>query len=116
MILREWRGRVPHEKVDAYIGFLERIALPHYGKTSGHRGTWLLTDREHADGVEITLLTLWESRDAIHTFAGDDISRAVYYPEDDDFLLEKPERLRHYDVLHAPASQADIPFRLPVRY
>lgn len=116
MILREWRGRVPHEKTDAYVAFLEHIALPHYGRTAGHRGTWLLLDREQGDAAEITLLTLWESRDAIRAFAGDDISRAVYYPEDDDFLLEKPERLRHYDVLHGPAEFGDMPIRLSVRY
>ena len=113
MILREWRGRVPHEKTDAYVEFLERVALPHYGRTAGHHGTWLLLDRERGDDVEITLLTLWESRDAIHAFAGSDISRAVYCPQDDGFLLEKPERLRHYEVLHAPE---EIPFRLSVRY
>ncbi|HEX7029601.1 MAG TPA: antibiotic biosynthesis monooxygenase [Gammaproteobacteria bacterium] len=101
MILREWRGRVPHEKADAYVDVLGRTGLAEYAATPGHRGSWLLVDRE-GDAAEFTLLTLWESRDAIRAFAGDDISRAVYYPEDDAFLLEKPERLRHYDVLRRP--------------
>lgn len=105
MILREWRGRVPREKIDGYIEVLERTGLKEYAATPGHRGTWLLLDR-HADGgsrtAEFTLLTVWESHEAIAAFAGEDISRAVYYPEDDGFLLEKPERLRHYEVLRQP--------------
>lgn len=103
MILREWRGRVPREKIGEYLGVLERTGLKEYAGTPGHRGSSVLVDHS-GDGeiAEIVLLTLWESRDAIRAFAGEDISRAVYYPEDDAFLLEKPERLRHYDVLHWP--------------
>jgi len=101
MILREWRGRVPHEKVDDYVQVLEETGLKEYAATPGHSGTWLLLDRD-GEAAEITLLTLRTSRESIHAFAGEDISRAVYYPEDDDFLLEKPERLRHYEVLRQP--------------
>ena len=30
--------------------------------------------------------------DAIRGFAGDDVERAVYYPQDDRYLLTKPEK------------------------
>lgn len=103
MILREWRGRVPLEKVDDYREVLERTGLRDYAATPGHRGTLLTVDPTVATGqAEFMLLTLWESHQAIRAFAGDDIDRAVYYPEDDGFLLEKPPRLRHYEVLRAP--------------
>jgi heme-degrading monooxygenase HmoA len=98
MILREWRGRVPHEKVDGYIKVLEKTGLREYAATPGNRGVWLLLNRD-GEAAEFVTLTLWESRDAIRAFAGDDIGKAVYYPEDDEYLLEKPERLRHYEVL-----------------
>lgn len=101
MILREWRGRVPRGKSAAYLEFLRARAIPDYAAVAGHRGTWILVD----DGPELSefvLLTLWDSREAIRGFAGDDISRAYYYPEDPAFLLEMPERLRHYVVRHAP--------------
>ena len=104
VILREWRGRVPHDKTDAYLEFLDTRGTRGYATTPGHRGTWVLLDTESEPGVtEFTLLTLWESTESIKAFAGDDIGRAVYYPEDDDLLLEKPERLRHYTVVRAPA-------------
>lgn len=97
MIMREWRGRVPHEKADAYEAFLHTSGIADYGATPGNRGIWMLIDRS-GDATEFTLLTLWDSEDAIRAFAGDDIRLAHYYPEDDGFLLEKVKHVRHYEV------------------
>lgn len=97
MIMREWRGRVPHEEAEAYEAFLHTSGIADYAATPGNRGTWMLVDRT-ADATEFTLLTLWDSEQAIARFAGEDIRRAHYYPEDDGFLLEKPKFVRHYEV------------------
>ena len=35
---------------------------------------------------------------AIEAFAGEDIDRAVYYPEDDRYLLERDQHVVHYQV------------------
>jgi hypothetical protein len=43
--------------------------------------------------------TLWDSIEAIRRFAGEDPERARYYPEDDDFLLEKEELVTHAEVV-----------------
>jgi heme-degrading monooxygenase HmoA len=98
MIMREWRGRLPHHKVEDYLDYLKVTGLPEYAATPGHRGSWVLLDRE-GESAEYTLLTLWESRDAIRAFAGDDIARAKYYPEDHRFFTEMPEKVRHYELL-----------------
>jgi hypothetical protein len=45
------------------------------------------------------LITWWDDYDAIKSFAGPDPERAVYYPEDDDFLLEKEPNVTHYEVV-----------------
>jgi hypothetical protein len=42
---------------------------------------------------------MWDSRDSIRAFAGDDIDAAHYYPEDEQFLLELDPRCKHYDVV-----------------
>ena len=107
MILREWRGRVPRAKGSAYLEFLRARAMPDYAAVPGHRGTWILMD-EGPEVSEFVLLTLWDSREAIRGFAGDDISRARYYPEDPGFLLEMPERLRHYDVRERPLEALSV--------
>lgn len=113
MILREWRGRVPQVKTEAYLHFLRTQALPDYARTPGHHGTWIVVDR--GDGVsEFVLLTLWDSREAIRAFAGDDIRIARYYPEDPGFLLEMPAHVRHYDVEDMPSDAAREP-RLPIQ-
>jgi heme-degrading monooxygenase HmoA len=44
-------------------------------------------------------LTFWESLDAIRAFAGDDVERAKYYPEDPEFLLEFEPCVVHYEVV-----------------
>jgi hypothetical protein len=43
---------------------------------------------------------LWDSFDAVRRFAGDDIERAVYYPEDKEYLLSLEPNVEHYDVLY----------------
>jgi hypothetical protein len=45
------------------------------------------------------LLTLWESEEAIERFAGPEIERARYYPEDEEFLLELEPTVTHYGGL-----------------
>jgi len=105
MIMREWRGRLPRDKVDGYLEYLRVTGLSEYAKTPGHCGTWILLDRGvdgEAGVAEYTLLTLWESRDVIRAFAGEDIEKAKYYPEDDRYFLEMPEKVRHYEVIDWP--------------
>jgi hypothetical protein len=36
--------------------------------------------------------------EVIKNFAGQDIEKAKYYPEDDDFLLEFEEKVQHFEV------------------
>jgi hypothetical protein len=38
------------------------------------------------------------SEEAIRRFAGDHIDRAVFYPEDDRFLVARDEHVEHYQV------------------
>jgi heme-degrading monooxygenase HmoA len=80
---------------------LERTGFADYRATPGNRGVLALRHDE-GDQTHFQLITLWESRDAIARFAGDDIDRARYYPEDGDFLLEFEPRVTHHDVVVAP--------------
>lgn len=102
-VLREWRGRVPADRTDAYLAYLEKTGLAGYAATPGHRGSWVLLDRG-AEETEFVLLTLWDSAEAIRAFAGEDIGAARYYPEDGEYLRELPPRLRHYEVVHQPRA------------
>jgi hypothetical protein len=63
--------------------------------------------RIEGDVAHLLLTTLWDSVDAIKQFfAGEDYAVARYYPEDDDYLLE-----REPYVIHAEALMAVLPAR-----
>jgi len=73
-------------------------SLPDYRATPGNRGVRVLR-RAEGDVVHFLLVTFWDSFDAIRAFAGDDVERARYYPEDEEFLLELEPRVVHYEVI-----------------
>ena len=98
MIARMWHGRVPLAKADAYEAYLAATGLADYRATPGNRGAWLLRNDE-GEVAHFTTLTLWDSMEAIVAFAGPDVDRARYYPEDDAFLLERETHVRHFRVV-----------------
>ena len=98
MIARLWHGRVPAAKAAAYRDFLNRRAIHDYRSVPGNASVRIL-ERPEGDVVHFVTLTFWESMDAIRAFAGDDVERAKYYPEDQDFLLEFEPTVVHYTVV-----------------
>jgi heme-degrading monooxygenase HmoA len=100
VIARTWHGRVPTAKADAYEEYLQRTGLADYAATPGNCGLLALR-RTEGDVTHFVLTSLWDSVEAIQRFAGDDYTRARYYNEDDDFLLEREPLVTHYDVLLA---------------
>jgi heme-degrading monooxygenase HmoA len=104
MIARIWRGAVRLEDADAYVDYIRDTGLAAYVATPGNRGASMLR-RDAAERSEIITYSLWDSLDSIRAFAGDDIDAAVYYPEDDRFLVERDDRVSHYEV----AAQMDPP-------
>src|SRR6266581_579034 len=100
MIARIWRGRTRESDQNTYFEYLQRTGLKDYASTPGNRGVWVLR-RVYEGKAEFTLISLWDSWDAIKAFAGSEYERAVYYPEDKKFLLELEPKVTHYEVLHS---------------
>ena len=98
MIARIWHGRTTATRSDDYLAFLKQRALPDYQGTEGNRGAYILR-RIEGEHAHFLTLTFWESRKAIQTFAGAQIEKAKYYPEDKDFLLEFEPTVTHYEVI-----------------
>jgi heme-degrading monooxygenase HmoA len=98
VIARTWHGRVPAAKAEAYYAYLLRAGLADYRATPGNRGV-LLQRRIEGDVAHFLLTTLWDSVDAIKRFAGEDYEVARYYPEDDDYLLEREPYVTHAEAL-----------------
>lgn len=99
MIVRIWHGLTPAERADAYYDFLNRSGVPDYRATKGNKGVMVLR-RVDGEEAHFLLLSFWESLHDIESFAGSDLTRARYYPEDSDYLLEFEERVMHYELLN----------------
>jgi heme-degrading monooxygenase HmoA len=97
MIARIWRGAVRSADADEYADYIAGTGLAEYEQTPGNRGAWMLT-RDVGDRTEVMTFSLWESLDAVKAFAGDGYETAVYYPEDDRFLVDRDDNCAHYDV------------------
>ena len=102
MIARIWRGVVRREDADSYAGYIAETGFTAYGETAGNRGAWMLR-RDDGERTEFITFSLWDSRDAIRGFAGDDIEAAVLYPEDERYLVEHDDKVRHYEVVDTVA-------------
>ncbi|HKW42768.1 MAG TPA: antibiotic biosynthesis monooxygenase [Thermoplasmata archaeon] len=98
MIARTWHGRVPTAKADAFLEYLKRTGLSDYTSTPGNRGVLVLRRTEGAV-THFTLTTIWDSIEAVQRFAGKDYTKARYYPEDDDYLLEREALVTHDEVI-----------------
>jgi heme-degrading monooxygenase HmoA len=98
MIARMWRGWVRTERAAAYVDYIAGTGLAEYRGTAGNLGAQMLT-RDLGDGrTEVVTLSWWESLDSIRGFAGDDVSVAVFYPEDDDYLVDRETTVTHFEV------------------
>ena len=52
------------------------------------------------------MITMWESIDAVKRFAGETYDVAVFYPEDERYLVERDMTATHYVVdTHINASR-----------
>lgn len=98
MICRMWHGRTPRSKADAYAAFLEQRAVPDYRSVPGNLSVAVLRHDE-PEVTHFMTVTHWESEGSIRAFAGDDLLRAKYYPEDQGFLLEFEPSVQHFVVV-----------------
>jgi heme-degrading monooxygenase HmoA len=99
MTARIWRGVVRTGDADEYARYISDTGFSEYGRTEGNRGAWMLR-RDEGGETEFLTLSMWDSREAIKAFAGEDIEAAVLYPEDEKYLVGE-STISHYDVVDA---------------
>jgi heme-degrading monooxygenase HmoA len=93
-----WRGWVRTDRAAEYVAYIEQTGMAAYRATPGNVDAQMWT-RELGDGrTEVVTVSRWESLEVIVGFAGSDITRAVFYPEDDDFLVGREETVTHFTV------------------
>jgi heme-degrading monooxygenase HmoA len=100
VIARIWRGVVRTEDAEEYAVYIRDTGFNEYAETPGNRGAHML--RRDEDGrTEFITLSFWDSREAIERFAGQDIEKAVLYPEDERYLIERDPTVKHYEVVQS---------------
>jgi heme-degrading monooxygenase HmoA len=107
MIARIWRGAVAQADGDDYARYMNETGVAAYVSTPGNRGVWMLR-RNVDDKAQFLMFTLWDSMQAVEAFAGSMPEVAVFYPEDDRFLVERETVVTHYEVeTHATPQRAE---------
>lgn len=97
IITRVWHGITKAEHADAYLSFLENTGVPDYQKTIGNLSVeiWRLIE---SDICHFWTISKWGSIEDIKMFAGTDYEKAKYYEEDQKFLLNFEEKVKHMDT------------------
>ena len=98
MIARMWRGFALPEKADDYVQHLQMSVLPELRQIDGFQGVYLMRQDSSKD-VEFIVLTLWESMDAIHKFAGENAEVAVVAPAAQALFREYDSTVKHFEVV-----------------
>jgi heme-degrading monooxygenase HmoA len=100
MISRHWKGISRSDQADAYVSHLKAETFPALRAIPGFVRASILK-RDLATGVEFQIITVWESLDAIHAFAGEDAEVAVVPPVVRGMMVHFEARASHYEVVHA---------------
>jgi heme-degrading monooxygenase HmoA len=101
VIARVWRGWTRADDGDEYGRYLEHTGMSTARSTPGNRGACVLRRRD-GERVEFLTVLLWESLDGVRAFAGNDVTRARFFPEDERFLVERELEVGHYEVVSGP--------------
>ena len=96
-IARTWRGTTRADDADAYAAYLEESGVRELRATPGNERVLVLR-RVEGDAAEFWVISLWPDMESIKAFAGEDSTRARYFPEDERYLLEMTPDVIHYEV------------------
>lgn len=108
MTLREWRARATPDGAAAYEAHFRSEVEQTLAGVEGFRGAYLAR-RAVADEVELVVLTLWESLDAVRGFAGPAFEQAVVQPAAQAWLTAYDHQVPHYDVVAGGGADAMRP-------
>jgi len=104
---REWRAEIRRALKDEYVQYVTDTGFASYRSTPGNLGAIVAVRDLDAARSEVVTLSWWTNTEAIKAFAGPVIGQARYFPQDDRFLLTRPEHVYHYDATVAGLADQD---------
>jgi heme-degrading monooxygenase HmoA len=105
VIVRAFHATATAAGADAYRDHFTGTVLPTLQAIAGYHGAYLLR-RDHDGHVELQVLTLWESLEAVRRFAGTSLDYAVVEPEAEAVLASYDPTVIHHRVVVDTASAA----------
>jgi heme-degrading monooxygenase HmoA len=98
MIARIWKARATPERVLEYAAYLKSTVVPELAGIRGYQGATLL-QRDRNGTVDVTVITWWESLDAVRAFAGEAIENAVVHDSAARMLIDFDRGVEHHQVV-----------------
>jgi len=77
---------------------MQAMAMPGYRDTVGNRAVFMLRRDGEPDRTEFTMITLWTDLAAIETFTGPDVQKAVFFDDDERYLVQRDLTAQHFEV------------------
>jgi hypothetical protein len=97
MIARQWKGVVDPKRIEDYLSHLSTETFVSLKKLRGFKQAIVLR-RNISEGVEVIVLTIWESLDAIKQFTGDDISISIVPSKAQVMMKSFDEFATHFEI------------------
>ena len=95
MVARVWHGRTPLDKAEEYRQYLFDVGVKKIASLPGNRGVQMMTTKT-SDAGDFTIVSFWDSIEAIKGYAGADYTKVHDLPRDKDFLIDHEPLVRHY--------------------
>src|ERR1700740_3018774 len=102
-IARIWSARATPENWPQYEQHFTNSVLPELREIDGYFSS-NLRKRHNGREIEITVITMWDSWEAIASFAGADRETAVVAPSAAALLIDYDRRVRHCDVARSDTA------------
>ena len=97
-VARIWKGRTSAARADEYQRYLDATGISKILATRGNRGVTVMR-RPDGETVEFTVLSVWDSLDAVKQYAGENYQKAVLLPRDREYLLEVEPNVVHAEIV-----------------
>jgi heme-degrading monooxygenase HmoA len=98
MIARMWHGTTLVENSEGFLEYMKNTGVKTCIDADGNRAVFVLQRSGDAQ-VEFIFLSFWESYEFIRNFAGQNIEKPVYFPDDEKYLIVPEQEVKHYEVL-----------------
>lgn len=96
-IARIWHGRTPLARAEEYREYLFEAGVRKIAAIPGNRGVQMMM-RETPQEGEFMVVSYWDTIADVEGFAGPAYERVRDLPRDDEFLIAKETRVRHFPL------------------